>query len=110
VWVQEYELLVSSLASEYFRKYPMLEPGDIRQTLWMWFVTHPVKYTEWSKLPAKDKEKLIAKSLRNAATMTPQLLRRFCHLLLQVVMNCLIKSKTLTLSLVKAKLQMETIG
>jgi hypothetical protein len=33
----------------------------------MWFVTHPVKYKEWSKLPAKDKEKLIAKSLRNAA-------------------------------------------
>jgi len=66
-WVQEYDLLVSSLASEYFRKYPMLEPADIKQTLWMWFVTHPTKYTEWSKLPAKDKEKLIAKSLRNAA-------------------------------------------
>lgn len=66
-WVQEYNLLVSSLASEYSRKYTMLEAADIRQTLWMWFVTHPVKYTEWSKLPAKDKEKLIAKSLRNAA-------------------------------------------
>lgn len=45
----------------------MLECEDIRQTLWMWFITHPVKYTEWSKLPNKDKEKLIAKSLRNAA-------------------------------------------
>jgi DNA-directed RNA polymerase specialized sigma24 family protein len=45
----------------------MLDPDDIRQTLWMWFVTHPVKYKEWSKLPAKDREKLIAKSLRNAA-------------------------------------------
>ena len=45
----------------------MLDPDDIRQTLWMWFVTHPIKYKEWSKLPAKDKEKLIAKSLRNAA-------------------------------------------
>jgi len=66
-WVQEYDLLVSSLASEYYRRYPMLDAEDIRQTLWMWFVTHPVKYTEWSKLPAKDKEKLIAKSLRNAA-------------------------------------------
>ena len=66
-WVQEYDLLVSSLASEYFKRYPMLDAEDIRQTLWMWFVTHPVKYKEWSKLPAKDKEKLIAKSLRNAA-------------------------------------------
>ena len=45
----------------------MLEAEDIRQVLWMWFVTHPIKYKEWSKLPAKDKEKLIAKSLRNAA-------------------------------------------
>ena len=66
-WVQEYDLLVSSLASEYFKRYPMLDAEDIRQTLWMWFVTHPVKYKEWSKLPDKDKEKLIAKSLRNAA-------------------------------------------
>ena len=66
-WVQEYDLLVSSLASEYTKRYPMVEAEDIRQILWMWFVTHPVKYKEWSKLPAKDKEKLIAKSLRNAA-------------------------------------------
>jgi len=66
-WVQEYDLLVSSLASEYYRRYPMLDAEDIRQTLWMWFVTHPIKYKEWSKLPSKDKEKLIAKSLRNAA-------------------------------------------
>jgi len=66
-WVQEYDLLVSSLASEYSKRYPMVEPQDIKQILWLWFVTHPVKYKEWSKLPAKDKEKLIAKSLRNAA-------------------------------------------
>ena len=35
--------------------------------MWMWFVTHPAKYKEWSELPQKDKEKLIGKSLRNAA-------------------------------------------
>jgi len=66
-WVDEYELLVSTLASEYYRKYPVTEAEDIRQVLWVWFLTHPVKYTEWSKLPAKDKERLIARSLRNAA-------------------------------------------
>ena len=66
-WVQEYDLLVSTLGMEYSRKYSIIEPADIKQTLWMWFVTHPNKYTEWSKLPPKDKEKLIAKSLRNAA-------------------------------------------
>ena len=67
VWVQEYDLLVSTLALEYSRKYSVVETADIKQILWMWFVTHPNKYTEWSKLPPKDKEKLIAKSLRNAA-------------------------------------------
>jgi len=66
-WVQEYDLLVSTLAIEYSRKYSIVETADIKQILWMWFVTHPNKYTEWSKLPPKDKEKLIAKSLRNAA-------------------------------------------
>lgn len=66
-WVQEYDLLVSTLAMEYSKKYSIVETADIRQILWMWFVTHPNKYTEWSKLPPKDKEKLIAKSLRNAA-------------------------------------------
>ena len=66
-WIDEYELLVSTLASEYYRKYPITEAEDIRQVLWVWFLTHPVKYTEWSKLPAKDKERLIARSLRNAA-------------------------------------------
>ena len=66
-WVQEYDLLVSTLALEYSRKYSIVETADIKQILWMWFVTHPNKYTEWSKLPPKDKEKLIAKSLRNAA-------------------------------------------
>ncbi len=66
-WVDEYNLLVSTLAMEYSRKYSIIETADIRQILWMWFVTHPNKYIEWSKLPPKDKEKLIAKSLRNAA-------------------------------------------
>ena len=45
----------------------MVEQQDIRQTLWMWFVTHPAKYKEWSVLEQKDKDKLIAKSLRHAA-------------------------------------------
>ena len=66
-WVQEYDLLVSTLGLEYSRKYSIIEPADIKQILWLWFVTHPKKYKEWSELPPKDKEKLIAKSLRNAA-------------------------------------------
>ena len=66
-YISEYESVVAHIASEYHKKYPMLEAQDISQILWMWFVTHPSKYKEWSDLDQKDKDKLIAKSLRNAA-------------------------------------------
>lgn len=66
-YLTEYDTLVASLAVEYHRKYPMVETLDISQVLWLWFITHTAKYQEWSELDKKDKEKLIAKSLRNAA-------------------------------------------
>jgi len=66
-YITEYDALVASLAVEYHRRYPMLEVLDIQQVLWLWFLTHTRKYAEWSKLDQKDKDKLIAKSLRNAA-------------------------------------------
>jgi hypothetical protein len=66
-YITEYDSLVSSLAVEYHRRYPMIDALDIQQILWLWFITHPNKYTEWSALDTKDKDKLIAKSLRNAA-------------------------------------------
>jgi hypothetical protein len=66
-YINEYDALVASLAVEYHRKYPMVDSLDIQQILWLWFVTHPLKYSEWSALDRKDKDKLIAKSLRNAA-------------------------------------------
>jgi hypothetical protein len=66
-FVTEYDYLVESLAYEYHRKYPMVEIADIQQVLWLWFVTHPNKMSEWEALDIKDREKLIAKSLRNAA-------------------------------------------
>jgi len=59
--------MVNTLAAEYHRKYAMVEAEDIAQELWFWFVGHPRKYKEWSALPEKDREKLTAKSLRNAA-------------------------------------------
>lgn len=66
-FTEEYESVVASIANEYHKKYPMVEQEDISQTLWVWFITHPAKYKEWSALEQKDKDKLIAKSLRNAA-------------------------------------------
>jgi hypothetical protein len=66
-YISEYNDLVQQLASEYARRYSMLELDDIGQELWVWFVGHPRKYKEWSELEQKDRDKLIAKSLRNAA-------------------------------------------
>jgi len=66
-YIEEYNDLVQQLSSEYSKRYSMLERDDIGQELWVWFVGHPRKYKEWSALPQKDRDKLIAKSLRNAA-------------------------------------------
>ena len=66
-YIAEYNDMVIALAAEYSRKYSMLERDDIAQELWVWFVGHPRKYKEWSELEQKDRDKLIAKSLRNAA-------------------------------------------
>ena len=66
-YIAEYNDLVQQLSSEYSKRYSMLERDDIGQELWVWFVSHPRKYKEWSALEQKDRDKLIAKSLRNAA-------------------------------------------
>ena len=66
-YISEYNEVVQQLSSEYARRYTMLERDDIAQELWVWFVGHPRKYREWSELEQKDRDKLIAKSLRNAA-------------------------------------------
>lgn len=66
-YIEEYNMLVQQLSAEYARRYSMVERHDIAQELWVWFVGHPDKYIEWSELEQKDRDKLIAKSLRNAA-------------------------------------------
>lgn len=65
--VQDYDGMVRQVASEYHKKYRMVEREDIAQELWIWFATHPRKMAEWSSEDEKDRTKLIAKSLRNAA-------------------------------------------
>lgn len=66
-YIEEYNVLLQSVATEYSKRYKMLERNDIAQELWMWFLTHVDKYVKWSELEQKDKDKLIARSLRNAA-------------------------------------------
>lgn len=66
-YIEDYISMVTQLSAEYSKKYFMVESNDIAQELWVWFVGHPEKYKEWCALEQKDCDKLIAKSLRNAA-------------------------------------------
>ena len=61
----EYKDMMYRIAAEYQRKYPMVEADDLQQEMYLWFVTHPKKFHEWTQMEQKDSDKLIAKSLRN---------------------------------------------
>jgi hypothetical protein len=43
----------------------MVDVDDFQQEMYLWFVSHPRKFKEWTTLEQKDSDKLIAKSLRN---------------------------------------------
>ena len=65
--IEKYEGLVGAIAYEFSRKFHMVESADIRQELWLWFLTHPNKVKVWENLDDKQAVKLIGRSLRNAA-------------------------------------------
>ena len=65
--IEKYEGLVGAIAYEFSRKFHMVEPADIRQELWRWFLTHPKTLKAWESLDGKETTKLISRSLRNAA-------------------------------------------
>lgn len=67
-FVTEYSGMVKQVVGEYHRKYPMVEKDDLEQEIWLWFITHPKKMDSWTgELDQKDSDKLIARSIRNAA-------------------------------------------
>lgn len=67
-FIEEYEGVVSSIAYEFSRKYRMVDVDDLRQELWLWFLTHPNKVKYWHDVhDSKQSTKLVARSLRNAA-------------------------------------------
>lgn len=67
-YIQDYNSLVGYISSEYSKRYRMIDRDDIRQELWLWFATRPNKVKEWyENFQEKDRDKLISKSLRNAA-------------------------------------------
>ncbi len=65
--IERYEGLVGAIAYEFSRKFHMVESADIRQELWLWFLTHPKKLKAWEVLDGKETTKLVSRSLRNAA-------------------------------------------
>jgi RNA polymerase sigma factor (sigma-70 family) len=67
-FIEDYEGVVASIAYEFSRKYRMVDIDDLRQELWVWFLTHPNKVKVWHDThDKKQSTKLIARSLRNAA-------------------------------------------
>lgn len=65
--IEKWDYIVQAVASEYSRKYEMVELDDIRQSLYKWFVEHPNKLKEWEAIGEKDAKNLIYRSLRNDA-------------------------------------------
>ena len=67
VVIEKWDYVVVAVASEYFKKYPMVEHDDIKQSLYEWFLEHPNKLKEWEAIGEKDAKNLIYRSLRNQA-------------------------------------------
>jgi DNA-directed RNA polymerase specialized sigma24 family protein len=65
--IEPWSYVVDAVASEYHRKFGMIELEDIRQSLYEWFVEHPNKLDEWEKIGDRDAKNLIYRSLRNQA-------------------------------------------
>ena len=65
--IQPWDYIVVGVASEYHKKYDMVELQDIKQSLYEWFVEHPNKLDTWESIGEKDAKNLIYRSLRNQA-------------------------------------------
>lgn len=65
--IEPWEYVITAVASEYHRKFPMVELMDIKQALYQWFAEHPNKLDEWEAIGEKDAKNLIYRSLRNDA-------------------------------------------
>jgi DNA-directed RNA polymerase specialized sigma24 family protein len=65
--IEPWDYIVTAVASEYHRKFNMVELEDIKQSLYEWFAKHPNKLNEWEAIGNKDAKNLIYRSLRNQA-------------------------------------------
>ena len=65
--IEPWQYVIDAVASEYSRKYEEIDISDIRQSLYQWFLEHPIKLTIWEAIGDKDAKNLIYRSLRNQA-------------------------------------------
>ena len=65
--IEPWDYVVIAVASEYHKKYDMVELDDIKQELYGWFLEHPKKLDEWEAIGKKDAKNLLYRSLRNQA-------------------------------------------
>lgn len=64
--IERWQYIIDSVTAEYHKKFD-IEPEDIRQALYQWFVEHPVKLDTWEAIGERDAKNLIYRSLRNQA-------------------------------------------
>ena len=57
--IERWDYIVTAVASEYHRKFSMVELEDIRQSLYQWFAEHPNKLKDWESIGDKDAKNLI---------------------------------------------------
>jgi len=65
--IEPWDYIVIAVASEYHRKYGMVEYDDIKQSLYEWFAEHPNKLDDWEAIGQRDAKNLLYRSLRNQA-------------------------------------------
>ena len=65
--IDKWEYIIAHVADEYRGKFNMVERDDIKQSLYEWFVLHPLKMSEWEKLGNRSMQNLLYRSLRNQA-------------------------------------------
>ncbi len=65
--IQPWEYVVTAVATEYAKKFPICEYEDIKQALYQWFAEHPNKLDTWEAIGERDAKNLIYRSLRNEA-------------------------------------------
>ena len=65
--IEPWDYVIAHVASEYKRKFNMVEIEDIKLALYEWFNEHPNKLDEWEAIGERDAKNLIYRSLRNQA-------------------------------------------